>query len=124
MTTEARHDRQRLGRPGRGRSASPRRARSIGSFVAIIVIIGVATAALVWVLTPGPEPPTCVEGRPCAGPPAPSGGIPVGGPDTAPALATGQAWRSADLAFALEFEPDTWSVVDENGRVRSSPGME
>lgn len=102
--------------PGTARSGSPRRAMSIGAFVVIIVVIGIATAALVQVLTPAPAPPTCVEGRPCAGPPAPPGGLPVAGPDTAPALATGQAWRSTDLGFAVEFEPDTWAVADEDGR--------
>lgn len=106
-----------------------RKGVSIGLFLLIIVVIGIGTAGLVQVLTPPPPAPPCVSGRACSGPPAPSGGIPVGGgapappshlpvsgPDNAPALATGTVWRSRDLGFGLEFDPDGWSVVDEDGR--------
>ena len=42
--------------------------------------------------------------------------VPVAGSDTAPAMTTGRIWRSPDLAFGLEFEPDLWTVGDEDGR--------
>ena len=106
-----------------------RRGISIGLFLAIIVVIGIGTAGLVQVLTPPPPAPPCTSGRACSGPPAPPdhvpvdgavpappSHVPVSGPDTAPALSTGQAWRSTDLGFGLEFEPDSWSVADEDGR--------
>src|SRR6185312_6480689 len=98
-----------------GRAKPPaRRGTSIGLFLLIIVIIGLATAALVQVLTPPPEAPPCVEGRACSGPPAapshlpvgdtgsaPPSRVPVTGPDTAPALTNGSTWLSRDLAFSL-----------------------
>lgn len=112
-----------------GRAKPPaRRGTSIGLFLLIIVIIGLGTAALVQVLTPPPEAPPCVEGRACSGPPAapshlpvgdagsaPPSRVPVTGPDTAPALATGSTWLSRDLAFTLEYEPQLWAVADDNG---------
>lgn len=107
-----------------------RKGTSIGLFLAIIVVIGLGTAGLVQVLTPAPPEPPCVTGRACSGPPAPSGGapvgsgapaptatssVPVGGTDNAPALTTGTTWTSTDLGFGLEYD-DGWNVVDEDGR--------
>jgi hypothetical protein len=112
-----------------GRARPPaRRGTSIGLFLLIIVIIGLGTAALVQVLTPPAEAPPCVEGRACSGPPeppnqqpigdagsAPPSHVPVSGPDTAPGMTTGQTWLSRDFAFSLEYEPQLWSVADEDG---------
>jgi hypothetical protein len=108
-----------------------RKGTSIGLFLAIIVVIGLGTAGLVQVLTPAPPEPPCTTGRACSGPPAPSGGapvdsggpaptatssLPVGGTDNAPALVTGTTWTSSDLGFGVEYDPDGWSVADEDGR--------
>jgi Pro-kumamolisin, activation domain/Subtilase family len=106
-----------------------RKATSIGLFLGIIVVIGIGTAGLVQVLTPPPPDPPCVSGRACSGPPAPSGGVPVdggvpappshvpvSGPDDAPAMTTGTAWRSPDLGFGVDYDPDGWSVVDQDRR--------
>ena len=107
-----------------------RKGTSIGLFLAIIVVIGIGTAALVQVLTPATPEPPCTTGRACSGPPAPSDGVPVdsaapapsatsnvpvGGTDTSPPLTTGKTWRSSDLGFSVEFDPDGWTVADEDG---------
>ena len=106
-----------------------RRGTSIGLFLAIIAVIAIGTAGLVQVLTPPPPEPPCTPGRPCSGPPAPPdhvpvdgvvptppSQVPVSGPDNAPAMSTGTTWRSPDLAFGVEFDPDGWAVTEENGR--------
>jgi hypothetical protein len=114
---------------GRSRPPARRQGISIGLFLMIIVLVGIGTASLVQVLTPSPPAPPCQDGRACSGPPAPPNHQPVGGPasapptqapvgggDNAPAMATGRTWRSTDLGFGLEYEPDLWTVANEDGR--------
>jgi len=113
--------------------------RLLAVFLVGILLLSLATAAVVFALSPGARQASCPPGQVCAPPPpgqvlpsaAPgaaatnrpiASGSPSSGrfeptnepPSTAPPLVNGEIWTSRSLGYSFEWDTDLWSLTSQD----------
>jgi hypothetical protein len=116
-------------------------ARLLAVFLIGILLLSLATAAVVYALSPGARQAPCPPGQVCA-PPPPGQGLPTAAPSavatnrpiasgspsagrfeptneppsSAPPLVNGEIWSSSSLGYSFEWDTDLWSLTSPDDR--------